>query len=176
MERSLKSFWPRAASRIYEEPKRLASLGLAKATRDAVGRRARTTYSITPSGRRTLARWLEQPGAGPVLEFDALLRVFFAEHSTRSGVLTNIDAIKDWAAEQNAANVAFARLYTETGGPFPERLPAIVLTGKFLTDRRHGRPMGRLGGGGRGWVARRPIGSGTRLGDPTNDRSPRGRA
>ena len=41
MERSLKNFWPRAASRIYEEPKRLAALGLAKATADAVGKRSR---------------------------------------------------------------------------------------------------------------------------------------
>ena len=107
---------------------------LVEATDDAVGRRPRTIYSITPSGRRALKEWLDQPGDGPVVEFDALLRVFFAEHSTRSGVEANITAIKEWAAEQNAVNVAFARLYTETGGPFPERLPAIVLTGKFLTD------------------------------------------
>lgn len=134
MERSLKSFWPRAASRIYEEPKRLVSLGLAKATQEMVGKRPRTIYSITPSGRRALRRWLDEPGDGPVIEFDALLRVFFAEHSTRAGVLTNVQAIKSWAVEQNAINVAFARLYTESSGPFPERLPAIVLTGKFLTD------------------------------------------
>ena len=52
MERSLKHFWPRAQSRIYEEPKRLATLGLAKASREHVGRRPRTTYTITAKGRR----------------------------------------------------------------------------------------------------------------------------
>ena len=55
-----------------------------------MGKRARTIYAITPSGRRALKRWLDQPGDGPTVEFDALLRVFFAEHSTRSGVEANI--------------------------------------------------------------------------------------
>lgn len=134
MERSLKFFWPRAQSRIYEEPKRLASLGLARANRELVGRRARTSYSITPKGRRALRRWLEGAGGGPSLEFEALLKVFYAEQSSKQAVLRNIEAMRAWAEEQNAMNVAFARLYVESGGPFPERLAAIVLTGKFVTD------------------------------------------
>lgn len=134
MDRSLKYYWPRAASRIYEEPKRLVALGLAKATSEKVGKRPRTVYSISPSGRRTLKAWLAEPGAGPTLEFEALLKIFFAEHSTRTDVLANVEAIRAWAAERNAENVGFARLYTEAGGPFPDRLAAITLTGKFLTD------------------------------------------
>ena len=134
MDRSLKSFWPRAASRIYEEPKRLAALGLAEASRDKVGERPRTIYSITAKGRRALAAWLQEPGSGPTVELEAMLKVFFAEHSTRAGTLANIDALAGWAAKQNAENIAFARLYTESGGPFPERLAAITLTGRFVTD------------------------------------------
>ncbi|RAS62353.1 PadR family transcriptional regulator [Lentzea atacamensis] len=134
MDRSLKHYWPRAASRIYEEPKRLVALGLAEATAGSVGKRPRTTYSITAQGREILARWLAEPGAGPVVEFEAMLKVFFAEHATTDDVMANIDAIRSWAARQNAENVAFARLYTEQGGPFPERLAAITLTGRFMTD------------------------------------------
>jgi DNA-binding PadR family transcriptional regulator len=134
MERSLSHFWPRAQSRIYEEPKRLARLGLATATKDAVGRRPRTTYAITDDGRATLEAWLAEPGTGPVIEFEALLKVFFAEHGTKDDALANIDAIRGWAARQNAENVAFARLYRDSGGPFPERLASITLIGKFLTD------------------------------------------
>ena len=134
MQRSLNHFWPRASSRIYEEPKRLARLGLAKATKDRVGRRPRTTYAITPSGRRALRRWLGEPGAGPVVEFQALLKVFFAEQGTKADALANIGAIRAWAEQQNAENVAFARMYVESGGPFPERLATIVLVGKFITD------------------------------------------
>jgi DNA-binding PadR family transcriptional regulator len=134
MDRSLKHYWPRAASRIYEEPKRLTAVGLAEATPGRVGKRPRTVYSITAEGRRTLSEWLAQPGGGPVVEFEAMLKVFFAEHATTGDVLANIDAIRLWAARQNAENVAFARLYTEQGGPFPERLAAITLTGRFMTD------------------------------------------
>ena len=54
MERSLKYFWPRAQSRIYEEPKRLAALGLAKATpraRRAAGRGPPTRSPPRAAGR-----------------------------------------------------------------------------------------------------------------------------
>jgi PadR family transcriptional regulator AphA len=134
MERSLKHFWPRAQSRIYEEPKRLAALGLAKATREHVGRRPRTTYTITTRGRRALQAWLAQPGAGPTLELEALLKVFYGEQATKRDVLANIDAIARWADRQNQENVAFARLFRDGAGPFPQRLAVITLTGKFMTD------------------------------------------
>jgi DNA-binding PadR family transcriptional regulator len=134
MERSLKHFWPRAQSRIYEEPKRLAALGLAKATRDHVGRRPRTTYAITAKGRRALQAWLAEPGGGPTLELEALLKVFYGEQATKRDVLANIEAIAGWAERQNEENVAFARLYRDNPGPFPQRLAVIALTGKFMTD------------------------------------------
>lgn len=134
MERSLKLFWPRAQSRIYAEPKRLAALGLAKATPEHVGRRPRTTYTITAKGRRALKAWLAEPGDGPTLELEALLKVFYGEQSSKRAVLANIDAIARWAARQNQENVAFARLFRESDGPFPGRLAVIALTGRFMTD------------------------------------------
>jgi len=134
MDRSLRNFWPRAQSRIYEEPKRLVAEGLATATSDTVGRRPRTTYSITAKGRRTLERWLAEAGGGPTLEFEALLKVFYAEHGRKQDALVNIDAIRRWAEQQNATNIAFARLYRDSGGPFPERLASITLIGRFLTE------------------------------------------
>lgn len=134
MQRSLKQFWPRAQSRIYEEPKRLARLGLAKASREQVGRRPRTTYTITAKGRRALRAWLAEPGSGPNLEIEALLKVFYGEQATKSDVLANLAAIADWADRQNRENVAFARLYRDSEGPFPQRRAVITLTGKFLTD------------------------------------------
>lgn len=134
MDRSLKHFWPRAQSRIYEEPKRLAALGLAKATKGHVGRRTRTTYTITAKGRRALRAWLAEPGAGPTLELEALLKVFYGEQATTRDVLANIEAIASWADRQNRENVAFARLFREDAGAFPKRLAVIAVTGKFMTD------------------------------------------
>jgi DNA-binding PadR family transcriptional regulator len=134
MKRSLKHFWPRAQSRIYEEPKRLAALGLAKATREHVGRRPRTTYTITAKGRRSLQRWLAEPGGGPTLELEALLKVFYGEQAAKVDVIANIEAIAAWAERQNQENVAFAQLFRDGPGPFPHRLAVIALTGKFMTD------------------------------------------
>ena len=68
MDRSLGRVWPRAVSKLYEEPKKLASHGLARSAIQQNGRRRRTVYTITAKGRRALAEWLGQPGDGPVLE------------------------------------------------------------------------------------------------------------
>jgi PadR family transcriptional regulator AphA len=87
MERTLNRFWPRARSRLYQEPKKLVAHGLAVATKDAVGRRPRTVYTITEQGREALAEWLKAPGAEPSLEYEQLLKIFFADQGSRDDAL-----------------------------------------------------------------------------------------
>src|SRR3954469_18217402 len=65
VDRSLRRFWPRAQSKLYEEPKKVVSHGSAPAADDPVGQRRRARYTITAKGRRALAAWLREPGAGP---------------------------------------------------------------------------------------------------------------
>src|SRR5688572_25609709 len=72
MDRGMNRWWPRARSKLYEEPKKLVAHGLARATRDSVGRRPRTVYTITPAGRRAMAEWLATPAAPPALECEPL--------------------------------------------------------------------------------------------------------
>ncbi|MFG3498801.1 PadR family transcriptional regulator [Streptomyces sp. NPDC047928] len=134
MTRSMDRVWPRARSKIYEEPKKLARHGLAVATRESVGRRPRTVYAITPAGRRALAEWLGEPGEGPVLESEQLLKVFFAEFGTTEDALATLRAVRAWAAERNRDNLATARGYLSGDGPFPERTAQTMLVGRFLTD------------------------------------------
>ena len=57
MDRSLGRFWPRAVSKLYEEPKKLVSHGLAQASTEHNGQRTRTMYAITAKGRQALASW-----------------------------------------------------------------------------------------------------------------------
>jgi DNA-binding PadR family transcriptional regulator len=79
MQRNVHFYFPRVESQIYAEPKRLVSAGLAAATTEMTGRRARTIYSITAQGRNVLAAWLASPPAkGPLLEFEAVLRAMLA--------------------------------------------------------------------------------------------------
>ncbi|MFD9722266.1 PadR family transcriptional regulator [Streptomyces sp. NPDC059072] len=134
MDRSLGRIWPRAQSKLYEEPKKLVRLGLAEASKEAVGRRPRTVYSITAAGRRALAEWLQQPGAGPVLESEQLLKVFFADSGNRADTLATLHAARNWAEERNHGNTAAAQAYLAGQGPFQERAAQTVLVGRFLTD------------------------------------------
>jgi PadR family transcriptional regulator, regulatory protein AphA len=132
MDRSVGNMWPRAASVVYEEPKRLVALGFASATATSTGKRASTTYGITAKGRRALHRWLEQPGAGPVTEFEGLLKVAFADHGSVEGLRANLRAIRALAeAEASDAARRFEE-YTGTGGPHPDRLPIIALAAEHF--------------------------------------------
>jgi len=134
MDRSLGRIWPRATSKLYEEPKKLVDAGLAVATSELVGRRPRTVYSITPTGRAALADWLHVPGEGPVLEFEQLLKVWFSDHGTRGDALASLAAARAWAAERNEENKHAAAQYVAGEGPFQHRAAQAMLAGAFLTD------------------------------------------
>ena len=134
MQRALGLFWPRAVSGLYEEPKKLVAAGLARATPDDVGRRPRTRYSITASGRRALAAWVPTEGAGPVVEFEQLVKVFFAEHGTRADLLATIEGVRASLEERAASTAQVPHEYLEHRGAYPERLPWLILTGRFLDE------------------------------------------
>jgi PadR family transcriptional regulator, regulatory protein AphA len=134
MDRSLGRVWPRAVSKLYDEPKKLASHGLARSAIQQTGRRTRTVYTITAKGRRALAEWLGEPGEGPVLEFEQLLKVFFADNGTKADLLATLAAAQAWARARCAESLAIGEQYSLGNGPFPERLPELQLTSRFLTD------------------------------------------
>jgi DNA-binding PadR family transcriptional regulator len=134
VDRSLRRIWPRAASKLYEEPKKLVAHGYARAADDSVGRRPRTRYTITAKGRRALAAWLARPGDGPVLECEQLVKIHFADSGTKADVLANLEAARRWVLDQNEENLATARAYLEGRGGFLERAALNQLPGRFLTD------------------------------------------
>jgi DNA-binding PadR family transcriptional regulator len=134
MNRSLGRMWPRAVSKLYEEPKKLVENGLARAAAEQNGQRSRTVYTITTKGRRALAGWLAEPGAGPVLEFEQLLKVFFAENGTKADTLGTLRAAEHWARARCAESQAIGEAYLDGTGPFPQRLPELQLSSRFLTD------------------------------------------
>lgn len=134
VDRSLRRLWPRAQSKLYEEPKKLVAHGYAKATDDSVGRRRRTRYTITAKGRRALGSWLQEPGEGPVLEFEQLVKIHFADSGTKANVIANLEATRTWVLEQNKENLAAARAYLAGEGRFPQRAALNQLPGRFLTE------------------------------------------
>jgi DNA-binding MarR family transcriptional regulator len=126
--------WPRAASKLYEEPKKLVAHGFARASEDRVGERRRTVYSITAKGRRALAAWLQEPGAGPVLEWEQLVKVFFSDQGTATDTLATLQAAIVWAQARSAQTAAVGHQYLEEPGPFPERAAQLNIAVRFLID------------------------------------------
>lgn len=134
MGRSLRSYWPKAESHVYAECKRLADRGLATVRREQHGRRPRAVYTITDDGRAALRDWLDRPAAGPRLEWEAMIQVSFADHGTREQLLATLAAIRRDAEDRLDTARAQVEGYVRTGGPFPQRLPVIAVTGKFFLE------------------------------------------
>jgi DNA-binding PadR family transcriptional regulator len=106
MNRSLGRVWPRAVSKLYEEPKKLVAHGLAGSSTERKGRRTRRVYAITADGPPALRAWLAEPGEGPALEFEQLLKVFFADSGTTAGVLATLAAAQHWARARSQESLA----------------------------------------------------------------------
>ncbi|MGH9281158.1 MAG: PadR family transcriptional regulator [Acidimicrobiales bacterium] len=134
MERSLHNFWPRAESNLTAAAKTLAANGLASARTEYVGRRPRVVYSITAKGRTALRRWVPKPGTGPVLEFENLLKIFYAEHASRQDLLDRLAAIKADAEKTLAKGRVIAEGYATGAGPFPARMAINALVFQFVVD------------------------------------------
>ena len=134
MRRSLRFCWPRAETRIYQEPKNLVAHKLATARTESVGRRSRTVYTITPKGREALRRWLEEPSAPPELDCESLIRAAFAEHGSKDALVRTLEGLEEHGRVMHADALEVMEDYATSGGPFPDRLHVNVLVGKFILD------------------------------------------
>ncbi len=125
--RSLHWFWPRAERKLYDEPKVLVADGLATATKSFTGQRPRTVYDITDTGREALRSWLDEGSAPRSSEFEAMLKVFFADAGSIDQLLTTLDAmLADSRAQLGALIGMIEDISSEA--QFPERLHISALT------------------------------------------------
>lgn len=93
----LRRVWPKAESRIYAEPKRLLTEGLAEASEQYNGKRKRTIYSITDAGRQALTQWLQSPSGYLEYKYEILVKLLSADHGTRDDVRALLDEARDQA-------------------------------------------------------------------------------
>ena len=132
MRRNFHYFWPRAESGIYAEVKRLAARGLVQAVRDYVGKRPRTTYSITSTGRAALDAWLASPIKPHTLEFEVLLRVFFAPLGTYDELAAALRQAETDSVELLDLAVRIRTEYLTGHAPFQEQLHIRAIVYDFL--------------------------------------------
>src|SRR5262249_18324652 len=113
---------------LYDEPKRLVSLGLASAREEPTGAaRTRAVYSITRAGRTALRDWLASTPTPPRFELEPLLRLLYADHGTLRDLDRAVTTARDWAVAETVRGLAQLEEYRDGGGPFPERLHISVL-------------------------------------------------
>lgn len=126
--RSRGQLWPRAERQLYNAPKGLVEAGYARVRHESVGRRDRTVYSITRSGRAALRRWLGTPARPPTLEFEGLIRVLLADQGTIEQLRHTLSTIIEEARSERERYAAPG----DEAGAFPERRHLQALADTFL--------------------------------------------
>ena len=137
VQRSLRWFWPRAERKLYDEPKRLVAHGLATASKEFTGQRPRTVYDITAAGREALRRWLDEPSAPRSAEFEAMLKVFFADAGSAAQLDRVLADISADCERRIAELIAMPRSALGCESPFPGRshIGAVTLRLQFEQER-----------------------------------------
>jgi PadR family transcriptional regulator AphA len=134
VQRSLGWFWPRAERKLYDEPKRLVASGLAECEREMTGARPRTVYAVTPLGQHALRRWLGEAPAPPTLEFEGMVKVFFADGGTLGQLRATLTSIADTAEARLAELDAKVDELAGDDVPFAERVHLNALGLQFMLD------------------------------------------
>ena len=116
--RALRFLLPRAASRVYDEARRLAERGLVTARDEGNGQRPRTVYTLTDKGRAELRRWLAEPVAPTKLESEALLRLLVGRLATTDQLRDAVRRVDADAEEILAQGRAVATEYLAGRAPF----------------------------------------------------------
>jgi PadR family transcriptional regulator AphA len=140
VQRSIGWFWPRAERKLYDEPKRLVAAGLAKSTAEMTGARPRTVYTITARGRKALQRWLDEPPTAPSLEFEGLVKVFFADSGTLDQLRSTLERIATTSDARLAELEDKVEQNSSADIPFPDRRAINQVALRFQVD--HERSIG----------------------------------
>jgi len=116
-------FWRVSFSQIYPELARLEYRGLVTKRDSPQGRRRRSIYGITDSGKEALLDWLRSPDDAPLqLRDEGLLRLYFADALSLEEQLELVRRLRERAAQSKIQ-------VFEDPPPFPQqdaRFPGVV--------------------------------------------------
>lgn len=131
----LADLWFGETRQRYEAPKRLVEMGLATSrTEPADGSRTRTVYSITDEGRHALQTWIAEPPRPLSIRFEGMVKVLMTDQGTLQDLRQTLESIAADAQEGLDRYAAMAARLIDNGGLSPERLHAVALPMRFLTQ------------------------------------------
>jgi PadR family transcriptional regulator, regulatory protein AphA len=92
-----------AASKIYEQPKRLERLGYVRSEKRPGKTRERTYYTLTEKGLSALREWLGRPSSFPRIQNEAVARVLASDLAEDDRVVAaSLQALRQEIAELSA--------------------------------------------------------------------------
>jgi DNA-binding PadR family transcriptional regulator len=130
--RGVAELWPSADRGRYAVLNRLAELGYVDTRQEHTGKRARTIYSITPTGREALATWLTTPPRPPSVEFEGMVRVLLADQGSLDDLRATLRQTRESARANRDMFARYAAYISATGGTFPERRHLFALANTFM--------------------------------------------
>lgn len=93
-------YYAGAASKIYEQPKRLERLGYLSAQKRPGKTRERTYYTLTEKGLAALREWLAEPSSFPRIQTEAVARVLASDLAEDERVVAeSLQALREEIAE-----------------------------------------------------------------------------
>ena len=96
-------YYAGAASKIYEQPKRLERLGYLSAEKRPGKTRERTYYTLTERGLAALQEWLAEPSSFPRIQTEAVARVLASDLAKDERVVAeSLQALREEIAELSA--------------------------------------------------------------------------
>jgi PadR family transcriptional regulator, regulatory protein AphA len=96
-------YYAGAASKIYEQPKRLERLGYLSAEKRPGKTRERTYYMLTEKGLAALREWLAEPSSFPRIQTEAVARVLASDLAEDERVVAeSLQALREEIAELSA--------------------------------------------------------------------------
>ena len=137
------SLWSRVSRQYYNAPKRLVEEGLAAMRQEVIApdlapgaaRRTRTVYSITDAGRQALRDWHGTPIGAPMLQFEGMIRMMFADGATIEEFRANLRTMAEQARGSRAEFVGYAQAILDNPDTiYPERRHLFAMANVYCVE------------------------------------------
>ncbi len=112
---AIRTMLPRTRSQIFNEPKKLATLGLVSASTESTGGREKTVYTITPAGITAINEWLAAEGEKPKLEHVSLLKFYLSHTDDIPALLNRIEEMRQQVLDAIHQSLALVDGIVEQG-------------------------------------------------------------
>ncbi len=126
---AIRTMLPRTRSQIFNEPKKLATLGLVSASTESTGSREKTVYSITPAGIAAINEWLVAEGEKPKLEHVSLLKFYLCHTDDIPALLNRIEEMRQQVLDAIRQALALVDGIVEEGLILSDTAPNASLIG-----------------------------------------------